>query len=149
MAAKTCARRVATIIVDCQRKLSAQLSSELAKGCIAIPQYHALLILNREGELTMSAMASALCITTAATTSLVDNLIKQKLASRRRSSKDRRVVRVSLAERGREVIDAVKDEIYHLILSVMEKLEPRERVSWVDLYEKINTLVEEGYANEE
>ena len=147
--ARACARRIATIIEDCQRKLSARLSSELAKGRITIPQYQALLILNGEGELTMSAMAKALCVTTAATTSLVDNLIKQNLAARRRSAKDRRVVKVSLTDRGREVIGEVKDEVYSLILQIMEKLSPHERSSWVNLYEKINVLVREGGADEE
>ena len=94
--------------------------------------------------MSMSEMAGALCITTAAATSLVDNLTRQKLVARRRSSKDRRVVRVSLTQRGGEVLEGVKDEMYRLILSVMEKLSPRERSTWVDLYEKIQTLVEES-----
>ena len=146
--AKACARRIAAIIVDCQRRLAARLSSELAKGHITIPQYQALLILNRRGELSMSGMAGALCITTAAATSLVDNLTRQKLVSRRRSVKDRRVVRVSLTPRGGEVLDGVKDEMYRLILSVMEKLSPRERITWVELYEKISTLVDGGGGHE-
>ena len=115
-----------------------------AKGRITIPQYQALLILNKEEDLSMSEMANALCITTAAATSMVDNLTRQKLVARRRSTKDRRVVRVSLTQRGSEVLEGVKDEMYRLILSVMEKLSPRERSTWVELYEKIRTLVEEG-----
>lgn len=146
--AKACARRIATIIEDCQRRLAARLSSELAKGHITIPQYHALLILNRRGELSMSGMAGALCITTAAGTSLVDNMMRQKLVSRRRSAKDRRVVKVSLTPRGREVLGGVKDEMYRLILSVMEKLTPRERSTWVGLYEKIGMLVGGGDGHE-
>ena len=146
LSAKACARRVTTIMEDCERKLSAQLSSELAKGHITISQYHAILNLNKEGELTMSALARALCITTAAATSLVDNLIKQNLAVRRRSAEDRRVVKVSLTERGREVLNEAKDEVYHLILSIMEKLSPAERISWLDLYEKINSLIAGGNA---
>lgn len=142
--AKRCARRIAAIIQDCQRKIAARLSSELAKGHITIPQYQAILVLKKEEEVSMSEMAEHLCITTAAATSLVDHLVKQKLVERRRSVKDRRVVRVSLTPRGREVLDGVKDEMYRLILSVMEKLAPRERRTWVELYEKIRSLVEEG-----
>jgi len=76
----------------------------------------------------------------------VDNLTKQNLAVRRRSAKDRRVVKVSLTERGREVLNEAKDEVYHLILSIMEKLSHAERISWLDLYEKINSLIAGGNA---
>lgn len=63
-----------------------------------------LKLLYYEGAQTVSEIADFMGVTMAAVSSLTDRLLKNKLITRERSEKDRRVVIISLTAEGRELI---------------------------------------------
>lgn len=76
---------------------------------ITPPQFDALVILNRDGELTVGELGSRLYLAYSTTTDLVDRLERANFVVRARDSLDRRVVRVKLLTSGAKLIEEVME----------------------------------------
>lgn len=88
----------------------------------------------------MSTVARALSVTTGTLTISVNGLVKKGYVDRVRSDEDRRVVLVSLTEKGRKAY--ARHYAFHqkMIGSVTEGLSPEEQVALQSALEKLNTF---------
>jgi MarR family transcriptional regulator, organic hydroperoxide resistance regulator len=77
---------------------------------LTVPQFHTLLHLNYcDGECKMSDLARSTHQSAASLTGVVDRLLEKRLVARGRPEGDRRQVVVSVTERGRTLLHAIKD----------------------------------------
>lgn len=76
---------------------------------ITPPQFEALLYMMKEGELTISELSNKMFLACSTITDLVDRMEKNQLVERVRDSRDRRVVRIRVLEKGNKLIDEVLD----------------------------------------
>lgn len=87
---------------------------------VTLVQYRVLVELAARGPQRVADLASVLGVGPSTATRMCDRLVRKGLVSRRRSSTDRRLVRVSLAPEGRELVAEVtsrrRDEL-EMILS--------------------------------
>ncbi|UOQ86219.1 MarR family winged helix-turn-helix transcriptional regulator [Gracilibacillus salinarum] len=74
---------------------------------ITTPQFIALQFLLEHGDLTLGELSKKINLAFSTTTDLVDRMEKNDLVERVRDTKDRRVVRIHLLEKGREIIHEV------------------------------------------
>ncbi|MFZ5591491.1 MAG: MarR family transcriptional regulator [Bacillota bacterium] len=81
-----------------------------------------LKLLYYEGSQTVSEIADFMGVTMAAVSSLTDRLLKNKLITRERSEKDRRVVIISLTAEGRELIQLFLQERRRKLQRLLEEL---------------------------
>ncbi|MBI4318036.1 MAG: MarR family transcriptional regulator [Chloroflexi bacterium] len=95
-------RRLMRNLECCDRILVA--SCELTAA-----QAYSLLALGERGEVTMNELAAEMRLHSTTMTRMVDSLIEKGLAERKQDPEDRRVVRVSLSERGQETVEALQD----------------------------------------
>ena len=74
---------------------------------LTLPQFEVLAELARadDGGFTFVELSRLLLVTSGNLTGIVDRLEEQRLVQRRPDTKDRRVIRVALTERGRRVTD--------------------------------------------
>ena len=70
---------------------------------ITLNEAHVIEAIGESGESNMTAVAKALDVTTGTLTISVNSLVRKGLVNRERSEEDRRVVLVSLTEKGREL----------------------------------------------
>lgn len=77
---------------------------------ITTPQFIALQWLLEDGDLTIGELSNKINLAFSTTTDLVDRLEKNSLVERKRDTKDRRVVRIHLLERGKKIIREVIDK---------------------------------------
>ena len=99
-----------------------------------------------QGGLSMNELARAQGCALSTATAMVDRLIKLELAERLPDQEDRRVVRISLTERGRDLTTrfaAHKQRAFHEVLA---RLNDDEVITLVQL---LRRLVGDGVANEE
>jgi DNA-binding MarR family transcriptional regulator len=91
------------------------------------------------GSLSMTDIAQRMGHSTAATTGIVDRL--EKLGHVRRSNglADRRKIFVLMTPSGSALVGKVHDDMVTNLLKMMNALEPGERKSWLQIYEKIFT----------
>lgn len=70
---------------------------------ITLNEAHVIEAIGEDGASNMTAVAKALDVTTGTLTISVNSLVRKGLVSRERSEEDRRVVLVSLTDKGREL----------------------------------------------
>jgi DNA-binding MarR family transcriptional regulator len=74
---------------------------------ITPPQFDALVYLHEFGDLTIGELSSKLYLAYSTTTDLVDRMERNQLVERVRDTSDRRVVRLHMMEKGRDLIERV------------------------------------------
>ncbi|GGK30513.1 putative HTH-type transcriptional regulator YsmB [Caldalkalibacillus thermarum] len=76
----------------------------LADFPITPPQFVALQWLNEEGDMTIGELSNKMYLACSTTTDLVDRMESNGLVERVRDTNDRRVVRIHLKEKGKNII---------------------------------------------
>jgi DNA-binding MarR family transcriptional regulator len=79
----------------------------LSDFSITPPQFDALIYLHEFGDLTIGELSQKLYLAYSTTTDLVDRMERNELVERVRDTNDRRVVRLHMKEKGRELIQKV------------------------------------------
>ncbi|MBX3418684.1 MAG: MarR family transcriptional regulator [Pirellulaceae bacterium] len=103
-------------------------------------QYNVLRILRGAGEALPSLeIASRLIQVVPAITGLIDRLEQQSLVERERSSEDRRVVKVALTKKGRDLVDKIDEPLQDLHRDLMGHLTRLELKTVIELMEKIRS----------
>ena len=94
---------------------------------ISVAQMATLMMLDAEGSCTVSDLANDLGRSLSATSRLLDQLVRRGLVTRQEDPDDRRVKRVAIAERGKDLVGRVQRRRAEAQLSVMAALSEVER----------------------
>ncbi len=85
------------------------LAQELSYYEVTVPQFYALLSLEKRGRACpMNELAQATRQASATMTGIIDRLVRMGLVERRRKESDRRVVMVHLTRRGEQLLEEVR-----------------------------------------
>src|SRR5882757_10028069 len=128
------AEELAEIATQLQRSFLVELSTEVNRGNISIPQYTLLGFLNQTAGLNMSQLAELMRHTTPATTGLVDRLVEAGLVERFNHPKDRRQVLVRITDKGRELVESMRRGIVRNILELFKEITTDDQEAWVRIY---------------
>lgn len=115
-------------------RLAAFLERDLAAGCAIKPgQFQVLAALCRRDPLPMTAgeLARAAILTSGAMTAILDRLEEEGLIRREIDAEDRRARRVTITEKGRNLINRALDQrmAQHRALNAALTLEERETLN--------------------
>lgn len=104
--------------------------SILTERGISNPQFNTLLTLKEFGPLTMGELCRHLLTACSTATDLADRLERAELVERVRDSKDRRIVRMHLLPKGKDVVNRIIDERRRFLGRVLQeyRLEEQELV---------------------
>ena len=112
------------------------------------PELLTLESISKQKELIMSRLVKELGVGFSTATGIVDRLIKKKLVNRERNHGDRRVVKVSLSKRGKEIVSAYQEQKKKTFRKMIEVLTESEQVSFLAVLEKIaNKMQKRGDEN--
>ncbi|MDQ0351188.1 DNA-binding MarR family transcriptional regulator [Alkalibacillus filiformis] len=108
---------------------------------ITPPQFIALQWLLDSGDLTIGELSKKMYLAFSTTTDLVDRMEKNELIERVRDPKDRRVVRIHLLDKGKEIIDEVIEKRQEYLQEVLKTYSSEEveklRSSMTQLYNEM------------
>lgn len=107
---------------------------------ITFTQLLLLRILSTEPNLQMRNLANKLGLGLPTTTGIVDRLVRGGLVTRRKDPGDRRIVRVSMTARGREMLAKGIRQEQKETTSILVKMEEREGKEFVRLLTKFLDL---------
>ena len=79
---------------------------------VTMSQCSTIMAIGKKGKMTMNALSEWMSLATSTMTRIVDNLVRDGHIERSQDEQDRRVVQVSLTEKGRELFKMI-DRIYH------------------------------------
>lgn len=99
---------------------------------VTLPQFRALVILAAHPDTTVSDLAAALDIHPTSATRLTDRLVRKRLARRRESSDDRRVVHVRLSAAGTRLVDSVTARRRRELSTIVARMPPAHRAAAIE-----------------
>lgn len=121
------------------RSFAAFERSEIFCRGVTMSQCSTLLGIGKHGTMTMNALSEWMSLATSTMTRIVDNLVRDGYLERTQDPQDRRVVRVSLTEKGGQLYQAIK-EIYHGYHRKIVECIPEEELHQV--VESLTMLIE-------
>ena len=131
------ADRATEIFPQLVRGMTRHENNYLTKGVITLPQVWALRYLSRQPKCPMRELADFMKMGLSSVTGLVDRLVKQGLAGRRRTEKDRRVVFVEITGKGRKALKEILEQRRKTTLKLFESLTSQERSIYLSILEKL------------
>jgi DNA-binding MarR family transcriptional regulator len=95
-------------------------------GALSLVHLQVLFTLSSDGPLPMRRLAEAMDVSQASATGIVDRMEQRGLVERLRDDEDRRVVRVALADGGRETLSTIATERRERLTAILGELEDAE-----------------------
>jgi DNA-binding MarR family transcriptional regulator len=93
---------------------------------ITPPQFTALLWLKDEGDMTIGELSQKMYLACSTMTDLIDRMEKNGVVERVRDERDRRVVRIHLLEKGKNIIEEVLKTRRQYLAKVLSHLSDEE-----------------------
>ena len=123
-------------------EFSHRINSLLWKGNINLPQFNTMSLVGELGETTMGTLSKRLGVTMGASTNVVDKLVRAGYIERERSAQDRRVVKIRLTAKGREMITQINKNATEYISALLRRILPEDRSKLIELYRTLIELAE-------
>jgi DNA-binding MarR family transcriptional regulator len=120
---------VVDAVLGASRALVAIAARSLAAAGdeVTLPQYRALVVLASRGPQRVVDLAGFLDVTASTATRMCDRLVRKGLIRRQRQSSDRRSVRVSISNAGRDLVAAVTQRRRRELQAIVERMPPADR----------------------
>ncbi len=109
---------------------------------ITLQQYLALNTLVKKGKCMITGLSKSLGIALSTVTELVDRLTKRGFVKRTKDIKDRRIIWVSLTNKGLDIYKKVNAEKQKQVAVILEKLTKRDRDALVNILKVVSRVVE-------
>lgn len=122
-------QNLADFVLFSQRSCILKLSPELTKGKVSYPQFFLLAYLAEEECLSMSNIAKMMGHSTAAATGMVDKLQDLGHLKRYTAAADRRKIMVRITERGRELVQQMRNNIARNLAGIMARESDDEQLN--------------------
>jgi DNA-binding MarR family transcriptional regulator len=110
---------------------------------VTLTQYRTLVVLASRGPQSLAELADAVDVTPPTATRMCDRLIKKGLIVRRHERGDRRLIRLTLAKDGRELVDAVTQRRRTEISHLMEAIPLGQQAALVDSLKRLTAAAGE------
>ena len=119
-------------VIGASRALVAIAARSLAASEqeVTLPQYRALVVLASRGPQRLIDLAGFLDVNASTATRMCDRLVRKGLVRRQRLASDRRTVRVSISDTGRDLVSAVTKRRRREIAAIVRRIpaDRRERL---------------------
>jgi DNA-binding MarR family transcriptional regulator len=109
---------------------------------VSAPQLSSLLALHENGPLPPSQIAKYIMVNSSTVTGIIDRLEQKGLVQRSRISMDRRVITVTLTDKGRELAEHAPPPIQEKIVEGLQKLPPYEIEKIVQALTKLTYMLD-------
>lgn len=112
---------------------------------VSVTEIHIIEAIGLERERTMSEVASDLSVTVGTLTTAINRLIKKEYVERKRIEEDRRIVLISLTEKGK--LAYKQHEKFHdeMIQGAIDKMTIDEELVLISSLDKITKFFEDKY----
>lgn len=112
---------------------------------ITPPQFNALLLLAEYGDMTIGELGNKMYLASSTATDLIDRMERNGLVERVRDSSDRRVVRLHMLEKGKEMIQKVLESRKRYLEKILVRVSAQEQEDLVRALQSIYDLMKDEY----
>ncbi|MBD3425996.1 MAG: MarR family transcriptional regulator [Candidatus Omnitrophica bacterium] len=126
------------------RAVTGRMEACLTDANLAVSHIVVLDMLREKGPCSMSELAQALNLSMGAATAIIDKMIQMELVERARSSEDRRVVNVTMRQKGSKISEEVNKMRVEATKELYSVLNESERNDYLRMIRKIyNNITKE------
>jgi DNA-binding MarR family transcriptional regulator len=130
-------------------EISRGIKSEMAVDCqtsqLTVLQLQALIFIKRKNTLSMSDIANLFNISLPTATALSDKLINLNLIKRQESEKDRRIVNISLTEKGNALLKKAMKIRHQKMNKVLAYLSLEDRKELLRILGNLSNNIQKNY----
>lgn len=106
-------------------------------------QYYVLRYIYKRGVCTSTELADVFAVNKSAITAMTNRLVEKGMIARGKDEDDRRIIALSLTERGKEWLVETERKVYELVETIMTKLSHEEIEQFIQTYEKLAKILQE------
>lgn len=132
---------LATLWMQTGRLLRDRMFQHHKSKNINPPQMFALHIIHEHAGITMKELADLLCITSPSATSIVNRLVKLKWVVRVADPKNRKLVRVKLASKGKNMLESAMQEQAKAMKGVLNLLSASDQHDFARILTNLHTAL--------
>jgi len=118
-------------------------NSFLVSSNVTTSQIISLMNMHELKRCTISQLAKALGVSLPTTSGIVDRLVKAKYLKRLYDEKDRRLILISLTNKGEAIVEKFLETIRERWEKILERLTETERDSYVTILKKLTNIISE------
>jgi len=122
-------------------KIGESLVKEQIGSDLTNDQHYTLRYINKVGTCTSSELAEVFDVKKSAITAIITRMWEKGLIQRTRDENDRRVVYLTLTDKGNELFLKTEERIHSLVESFISKFEQSEIVQFLKTYDKVNEIL--------
>jgi len=137
------AERIEEVVPTVMRGFAKMQTNELFKGKITLPQFFVLNHLYKHGESKMNELARVMDVTTAASTGIVDRLVRYGYIARAYDPKDRRVINIGLTQKGSDLVRRIGRQRREVTSEVFGRISKEERENYLAIMLHIRDILTE------
>jgi DNA-binding MarR family transcriptional regulator len=119
------------------KEFARRQAQELYRGKITLQQVFILEFLSKQDLAKMTDLARYMHVSTAASTGIVDRLVRSGYVIRVFDSDDRRIIKIKLTDKGRDLAKKVVHERRKMILGIFAKITQQEREDYLKIILRI------------
>jgi len=136
--------RLVKIMPQVMRGFLRTQTDALAKGQITAPQYFVLDMIVSSGPMKMTDLARELSVSLPAISGLVGRMCRMKLVKRLYPEKDRRVIRVEVTAKGKNLVKLITSQRQKMFENIFASLSERDRSEYLRIILKIRNVLNRG-----
>jgi len=114
-----------------------------ALGELSIPQYHTIMVVRTQGQITMTELSDRLGVSPPSASAMVDRLVGKGILIREHSLEDRRKVVVRISPEAQKDIEGVEDTILRSFVELVEKIGPETARKWCEVLERVKSVLKQ------
>lgn len=122
-------------------KKAASLVREQIGSDLTNDQHFTLRYMNQVGTCTSSELSEVFDVQKSAITAIIQRLWEKGLIERTRDEKDRRVVYLTLTDKGKDLYSQCEKRIHNLVEGLITQFEHHEIKQFINTFEKLNQIL--------
>lgn len=115
-----------------------QIDSEMTSD-----QFYTMRHIHQSHSCTSTQLAEVFKVKKSAITAIINRMWDKGLIKRTRDENDRRIVYLTLTERGKKLYFISEKRIYHLVELFISQFDETEIKQFIQTYEKLNSILQE------
>lgn len=137
--------QLAETIFALSRSMKEEMTFDSDTLQLTVLQLQALIFINKNKAVLMGDIANHFDISLPTATVLSDKLVKAKLIKRNRNKKDRRIVNVSLTEKGKTLLKKAIKQRHQKINKLLSYLSVNDRKKLLSILENLSVNINKSY----
>jgi DNA-binding MarR family transcriptional regulator len=132
--------RYVSVSFDVNKKAESLIKGQIEED-LTVDQHYIIRYIQNSKECTSSELAEAFDVNKSAITAIINRLADRGLIERTRDEKDRRVVYLTLSDKGTDLHHKTQEKIHLLVESFITQFDESEITAFINTYEKLAQIL--------